>query len=345
MHRDRQVALEPRGETSLGPPTRHPPIRSFVVVLFGLIFGLAVLLSSAAAADAKPLILIFAPDCPEYGHQIERIIQGINGIEAETDVVESPEAFRLLAFLPRIKMMIIVLSRDKDYGIGPILQWFFRKGGGLIGIGFAGSEKSVGKAAEEVFPIFGNSYRTGLYDKSSKSFVMTHVKETEDEISKGLGNFSIQDQKIILSFSVANNSYAPRYPEKGNYKVLYREELTRAPSIIKYVNEGISVTFACFAGEDIQRAVDYYGHFTGTPQFQSLLSNAALSVWNNEKKYTSSLQVSQTAYSSMSTHLAELRETASKRRRAEMTARGIRVTLTVLLAAVAIGVVYRLTFR
>ena len=197
-----------------------------------LSLGLVVLmtaLSGCVAAEQKPLILIFAPDCPDYAHEIERIIQQIDGIQADTDVIESADAFRLLLFLPRVKLIVVVLSHDKNYQIGPLLEWFFDQGGGLLGIGFAASEKSVGNASREVFPIFGNNYRTGSYDRASKSFLMQHIKEEDDEISEGLGDFVAQDQKIILSFSVKNNSYAPRYPSKGEYKVLYREKTTRGP--------------------------------------------------------------------------------------------------------------------
>ena len=312
-----------------------------------LSLGLVVLmtaLSGRAAAEQKPLILIFAPDCPDYAHEIERIIQQIDGIQADTDVIESADAFRLLLFLPRVKLIVVVLSHDKNYQIGSLLEWFFDQGGGLLGIGFAASEKSVGNASREVFPIFGNNYRTGSYDRASKSFLMQHIKEEDDEISEGLGDFVAQDQKIILSFSVKNNSYAPRYPSKGEYKVLYREKTTGAPSIVKYEDNGVSVTFACFAGEDIERAVDYYGRFTGSPEFRKLLSNAVLWLWRNEKKYEASLQDSQAFYSSMDEHKKAVRDAALKRHRAEAASKVLRIALTIVLAVASIAVVYRFTF-
>jgi len=113
---------------------------------------------------------------------------------------------------------------------------------------------------------------------------------------------------------------------------------------VKYADKGVSVTFACFAGEDIERAIEYYGRFTGGAEFRKLLSNAVLCLWRNEKEYEASLQQSQAFYCSMEEHPKAVRDAALKRHRAGAASRVLRIAVTIVLAAASIAVVYRFTF-
>jgi len=178
-------------------------------------------------------------------------------------LIESLDNFRIMLYLPYVKIAIISLSVERDQNLESALEWFFSEGGGLVALGLTASKGSIGTASETVFPIFATTYRTGTYDASVGKFTMTHIKEDEDEISRGLSDFTIPDHKILLSFNTSTQAYLPRSPEAGDYKVLFRERGTGAPSVVKYQNQGVSVTFACFGGDDYDWAFNYFGQFAG----------------------------------------------------------------------------------
>lgn len=303
----------------------------------------AVLLSfRLCVAEQRPLILIFSPAAPAYGHELQRILEEDGRFDAEVTVLTSSEAFNLMMHYPTVKVGIVALGGDANRNISSTLRWFFRQGGGLVGLGFAGSEASVDIASKEVFPIFGNSYKMGAFDMTTRSYATRQIRDEEDDISRGLADFTLSDQKLVLSVDPATKAYVARAPEEGEYKVLYRESTTGAPSVVKYQNGGYSVTFASFAGTD-DPGSSYFGHFAGSDEFRALFTNAVDWVWNAESKYSRSMAEALT-YEDRMEQKRLIRQQADERDRNAERVWMMRAIVVAVLCVGAIGCVYRLFF-
>jgi hypothetical protein len=294
------------------------------------------------ASTPSPLIIVYTPQAPGYGAELRRIVE--EGFDADVVTLTDPEIFRMAIHFPNVKAVVVSLLKDLDEGIGPSLEWFFSQGGGLVGLGFAGARLATENASETVFPLFGSAYRPGKYDAATRSFRMTHVKEDDDEISRGVPTFSISTQKLVLSYDSSANQYLPTAPEEGEYKILYREETSGAPSLVKYRNGGVSVTFACFGADDFERGANYYGRFTNATEFRTLFTRALNWVWNDESKYDSStLQVGE-YFQEKNDNLTSAKGRAEDLLASAKMQRITGIALTVALAAVGIAVVYWATF-
>ena len=294
--------------------------------------------------QTKPLILIFAPKSPMYGNDLKRLIEEDDRIDAEVQVFESSEIFRVKLFFPNVKMAIVTIQTSLNQGIESVLEWYFSQGGGMIGLGFAGAEQAVGNASQNVFPIFGTSYTSGTYVPAEKKIFFTFLKEEDDPISNGLGDITIPSHKLALSFNGSSNTYLPRYPEVGTYKVLYRDENSGAPAIVKYENVGKSVTFAAFGGDDIERSPNYFGKFTGTDEFRTLFTNSVAWIWNSEEKYETSMSSAEQFFNDREDERAGILEEASRLDQKAKNARRTRFIMTFVLAGIGVVAVYWLTF-
>jgi len=311
-------------------------------LIWGSLFLL--LAPSCMAIEQKPLILIYTPDAPGFGHELASILQEDGRMDAQLMVVESSELFKLALSLSNVKAVVVAPSLSLRRGIDPALEWFFSQGGGLVGMGFAGAKQTTGNASEKVFPLFGNAMRTGKYDPKTKSFVMSFVKEEDDEISHELSDFAASTQKIVLSYNGTGNSYLPRRPESGEYKVLYREESTGAPAVVKYKADGVSVTFACFGGDDFERGVNYYGRFSKTEEFRTLFSNSVYWVWMNERKYDQAVKDAEKFYVSQAQMIQDARRKGEELEKEDRRSRQLRSLVTIIVALLASALVYWGTF-
>jgi hypothetical protein len=309
-----------------------------------LLMALLLLPVGMSSEAAKPLILIYSPRAPDYGRELQRLIQEDGRVEAEFQVLESPEVFRMMMYFPNVKAIILTLVVDNDQGLGPTLDWFFSSGGGLIALGMAASEEAIGNSSQTVFPLFATGYRIGAFDPKTRRFSMTHIKEDEDEISRGISSFTVPDHKVVLSFDIMENAYVPRYPEEGEYKVLFREENTGAPSIVKYTNTGVSVTFASFAGDDHVPSYSYYAGFTETDAFRTLFTNAVHWIWTNEDKYERHMTEAGSFYEDQRDALQLVKEEAEGMQSGAKTSRLARMVLTLALAGLACAGIYWVTF-
>jgi hypothetical protein len=174
---------------------------------------------------------------------------------------------------------------------------------------------------------------------------MTHIKELEDEISDGLGDFTVRDHKLLLSFNKTARTYLPRFPEAGDYRILYREEQTGAPSLVKYENGGVSVAFASFGGDDFERGFAYYGHYADTNEFRTLFTNAVYWVWTNEGKYDLHHNRALSFYEDRREDIMRVRTEAEDTETRTRNNRNLRIVLTLALAAVACIGTYWATFK
>lgn len=293
--------------------------------------------------DSAPVIVIYCPRAPLYAQELGRLIQDDGRIQADIRVVDSPDMFSLMLDYPTVRLAVAALSVNTNQNVGSSLDRFFFRGGALVGLGFAGSSLVTGPAAQTAFPIFGNQYISGVFDAPSRSFSMSYVKVEDDEISSGVGNLTVRDQKLILSMDSASKSYLPRTPSEGEYKVLFRELTSGAPSVVKYRNGGASVTFAGFAGDDLEKAFSYFGRFTSTLEFRTLFTNAVYWAWTNEQRYDV-VNSWASGYDQRLQEIEDARAKAEARSEKRESGRVLQVALTVVLSAVAIAGVYWLTF-
>jgi hypothetical protein len=294
--------------------------------------------------QTKPLILIFAPKSPMYGNDLKRLIEEDDRIDAEVQVLESSEIFRVKLYFPNVKMTIVTIQTSLNQGIESVLEWYFSQGGGLIGLGFAGAEQAVGNASQNVFPIFATSYTSGIYVPAEKKIYFTFLKEEDDPISNGLGDITIPSHKLALSFNGSSNTYLPRSPAVGTYKVLYRDENSGAPAIVKYENVGKSMTFAAFGGDDIERSPNYFGKFTSTDEFRTLFTNSVSWVWNAEEKYQASMDTAEQFFKAREDEKTDILEEASRLDKKAKNARTTRFIMTFVLTGIGVVAVYWLTF-
>jgi hypothetical protein len=173
---------------------------------------------------------------------------------------------------------------------------------------------------------------------------VTHIKDEEDEISAGIGDFHISDHKVILSYNSSSNTYLPKGAEEGDYKVLFREEKTGAPTMIKYENVGVSITFACFGADDIERGVSYHGRFTSSEEFIELFTNSIVWLYNNEGKYEKSMQRATQYFAKQDEELQSMLQRGKDLERKAESGRTLRTILILVFAAVGIVAVYWATF-
>jgi hypothetical protein len=204
---------------------------------------------------------------------------------------------------------------------------------------------ATGNVSQNVFPIFANGYLSGSYDLESKAYTMSHLREDEDYISEGVPSFTISTHKLVLSRNLSTNEYLGKTPQGGICKVLFREASTGAPSVVMYDHRGVSVTFACFGGDDFPRGFNYYGRFTERAEFRTLFARAVEWVWSNERKYRESMEESSDYFAEQEEELRSLMEGARKID-AQMELKRLATTIvTIALAGLGVAVVFRATFR
>ena len=150
--------------------------------------------------------------------------------------------------------------------------------------------------------------------------------------------------KGFSSFNSSSNTYLPRYPAVGTYHVLYRDENSEAPAIVKYENVGRSVTFAAFGGDDIERSPNYFGKFTGTDEFRTLFINSVTWIWDTEEKYDTSMSSAEQFFEDREEEKEEILKEASRLDQKAKNARTARFIMTFVLAGIAVVAVYWLTF-
>ncbi len=317
----------------LGDHLKLPPIvMSFWLAMATIV---ALLAPSLCLHDPKPLVLVFCPGQPNYGSELARLIDEDGRVDARILVLETEELFEAMIHFPNVKAIIASLAKEEHRDFGKSIDWFFHQGGGVVGLGFAGSYGSTGSAANDTFPLMANDCKAGEYDPKRKAFTLTLIKGEPHEMTQGLSDFTVFAQRIVLSLNITTSSYWPRKPEGGEWRVLYRDSIYGAPAVVAFRENGSSVTFATFGGEDFNRSSAYYGLFTQSEEFGTLFTNAVYWVWTNENRYEECME--------KAAALAEDRRISEEDvlKAAEETAgrlkmdRIIQVILTLLLASIS----------
>jgi len=316
-----------------------------LAVVIPVAFVLLLAQACVGNEPGKPLLIIYCPTTPEYGRELQRLVEADGKVDADILLLQDAEVFRVAVHFPNVRAVVVSLALSLSQSIGPSLEWFFSEGGGLVGLGFAGASMATGNVSQNVFPIFANGYLSGSYDLESKTYTMSHLKENEDYISEGVPSFTVSTQKLVLSRNLSTNEYLPMTPVAGAYKVLFREASTGAPSVVKYDHSGVSVTFACFGGDDFARGFNYYGRFSQTAEFKTLFTRAVEWVWSNERKYEKSLNESSGYFAGQEEELRSLMDGGRKLQARAEQRRLATAIVTIALAGIAIVVVHRVTFR
>ncbi len=315
-------------------------------LIFLLVLSLAIPICSCEnGSPTTPAILIYSPKAPGYGEALKRVIEEDGRFdEARVRICDNLEDFKVGVFFPDVKAVVVTLTTDVGQNLNATLEWFFGKGGGLIGMGFASSEVASRNASEDVFPVFGNAYRSPAYDPSQRKFIMSLLKEEDDEISRGVSSFTVPQHKLILHIDPTTKEFLQRYPESGEYKVLFAEETTGAPAVMKYRDEGVSVTFATFGGDDVTRGPSYHGLFVNQPEFKTLFTNSLQWIWDNEEKFQVSVERAAEYYQNAADHIEQVKDSAERaEERADMF-RTVRNVAVVLGAGICCAAIYWATF-
>lgn len=315
----------------------------FLLVLALILRALPVF--AEAGSSTVPVMLIYCPAAPRYGQALRTIVEEDGRFSgAKILVCGELDELRATAFFPDVKAIVLSLTRDVGQDLNSTLEWFFNNGGGIVGMGFASMWSASRNASQDVLPVFGNSYGAGTYDASTRRSLVSFVKAEEDEISQGMSSFTIPHHRFILHRNTSTSSFEEKRPESGEYKVLFTEQGTGAPLVIKYRDEGVSVTFATFGGDDIERSQGYFGLFVDDPTFRTLFTNSLYWVWMNERKLQNSLSKAEQFYQERADNLDSLRRAADDRERTADLARLLRNLLAVVGGSIGCAVVYWLTF-
>ncbi len=307
------------------------------VVLWAMVLAIS---PSLSLDEVQPLVLVFTPEQTGYGNQLATLIREYGTIDSQILVIDSEDLFETMIHFPYVRVIVVSLAEDGMRDSMESLNWFFNEGGGVVGLGFAGSSTASGPASQNAFPLFANDYRSGKYDPQKKRFSQTFVKDEVHEISDGLTDFTIAAQRLVVSWNKSTGKHVPKGPEVGDWTVLYRDSVCRAPAIVAYEGNGTSVTFATFGGEDFERGSGYYGLFSATEEFRTLFARAVDWVWRRERKYQSSIVEAERLFEARREKEKDVRERASEESRESEKARLIQVALTVALAAVSCIAIY-----
>jgi len=233
---------------------RHTTGRGIIILLIAAIC----LPSIRGLSDpaTRPLILIYTPEQPGYGNALASMIAEDDRLDADILVLQSQDLFRSMIYLPYVKVIVVSLFKENPpQEWGEDINWFFGQGGGVVGLGFAGSCRATGNASRLAFPLFANESRAGSYDPRKKSFTITFVKGQPHEISEGLSDFSINAQKICLSWRVAERRYLPQKPDRGSWTVLYRDSAYGAPAWRRGLQQKLLVLRPLHRHRGVQKAL------------------------------------------------------------------------------------------
>ena len=285
-------------------------------------------------------MVIFTPGQPDFGGVLADIIREDGRIDGDVIVLDSEGLFEAMIRFPHVKLVVVSLAEEVMMSSWESMLWFFDGGGGLVGLGYAGSLGSTSRAAESAFPLFGNDYKSGKYDPQRKRFTQTFLVDEPHIISEGLGDFSPPAQRLILSTNLSTGEYSERRPGEGELSVLYRDAVYSAPVLVAYQGNGTSVTFATFGGEDYERSFGYHGIFAQSEEFTTLFTNAVSWVWEGESRYEGHLNGADEFYSRLRVSDEEVKSRAEELERASKRNRTARALITIAAALLSSYLLY-----
>ncbi len=291
-------------------------------------------------------VLIFVQPV-KFGSALAEIIRENSGLDAieisdyrELAVMLLMPQIRSVVFGPRMDFLTIPeLYRS---GILEEIGWFFRNGGGLIGLASAGHRSVTGKLADEVFPLFGNYVELSRFDFGTGRYVLEYRAARSNAISSGVDNLQLVEQEYVVHLNPETLVPEPVMPANGSYSIIYEEPVSGMPLVISYEQQGRSVTFAGLNLVE-QEGPGCYGEVVNHDSFRKVFLNALLWVHNNQG-YARSMARRDQYFSQLELRnqgLEDLMEfNAEKETRKTTWTNAIRLISTIL-GAMAIFLIYR----
>ncbi len=267
---------------------------------------LATITPAVSSEDAKPLILLYHGPTSVYGQAVSDMIEADGRFdEARILLTDDRDLMNTILYMPQVKSVVLLITQfDFDVGVmEPALRWYFKQGGGIVGIGRAGAGDAALSLTEDVFPIFGNWLQRGEYQvrtlPNDTRRISTSVTYERDEIIPEINGespeeFVLKDKRFVTSVDTLGD-YLERKPDAGEYNVLFRDSEMGAPLVVVYHQNGTSVTFAGTDQVSEQPGDTYFGNILDDPNFSRLLMNAVYYVWSQERRYEAALVTSSEA--------------------------------------------------
>ncbi len=288
--------------------------------------------------STRPMLLVYCQGNTAYGAEVAGILQDDPRIEAEILVLTDPELVKTMLYFPYVKAVVAIFNYEKDEGLGQHLERFFQRGGGIVGIGYAGHSTTTRNASRTVFALAGNYYAVGEYNAEQKAYQHHLYVASPHEISQGMGNFTANTHKVIMFYNrTTGNLVNPEL--EGRLTVLYREPTYGAPVIVAYEDAGACVTFACFAGDALERAPTYFGRFTQQDGFKTLLRNSVIWVWAHESGANDTRAEACSHFAARRDDMARVAEQTERLQRRAKEAYILRSVLVIAMATLGVGVV------
>ena len=297
---------------------------------------LLILWVAAAAADVKPVIIVYSGGTPELGEMLASMIESDDRLDAQVRIALNPGEVILATMAPATQC-IVVYAEHKDYvsELDAFLVPYFEGGGGLVGIMETCYEPSAPGMATEVFQVFGNS--TDVERSIRERRTRTYILEESGEIASGLPEeFEILSMGTYLSADEDGNHV--RVP--GDYNVIYRDNATGCPLIITHESNdgGRSVAFPGIMLANIPRLDVYYGNLMLEENFVKLFTNSVTWATGNSriKRVREGLAE---AMQEQENRIRQLADEAEDTRQGEATNRIVRLLLLWAAGLVSMGVV------
>jgi len=274
-------------------------------------------------------------------------------IEGETDldvcVLSDYKGLAQVLLLPEIR--VLVFGPQMDFlnvpelyrkGILDEVEWFFRSGRGLVGMGTAGDSAVTGELAEKVFPLFGNYLELGKFDFDSGKYSVRYHESEPSPISSGIGDVKIFEQQYVVHLNSSTLTAEKLVPKEGRYSVVYEEAESGIPLVVSYEKTGRSVTFAGLNLVE-EEGPGCYRDVMNQDSFRRMFLGALL--WSKENQgYTRALSQRDEFFSNLSSEsevIHELIEANAERQDRRRLWIDVRRLLSTLVGAAAVFYIYK----
>jgi hypothetical protein len=296
------------------------------------------IVSTAAAADLEPVIVVYSGGTPELGELLASLIESDDRLDARVLIARSPGEVVLAAVTPATQC-IVIYAEHKDYvsELDPALVPYFEEGGGLVGIMEPCYEPSAPGLATRVFPVFGNSSDRELSMKERRT--RTYILEEASEIASGLPE-TFQILSIGTYLSADDEGKHVRVP--GDYVVVYRDNATGCPLVIAHESHagGRSVAFPGIMLAKVPRLDVYYGNLVLEEEFVKVFTNSVAWAAGNARIKRVEEGLAE-AMVEQEDRIRQLLDEAEKTRRSKATGRMVGILLLWAGGLVSIGVVLK----
>jgi len=211
----------------------------FVVVLIVLLP-----VSFASTSDRSIILIYDRSGIESFASRLAEVLQPVFG-ESEVWLTRDPELFNSIAFLPQVKMLLVLVNKRDVSLNAEVVEWFFDRGGSVLGNFDAGVEGDSGVMASHVFPVYANTSTTGSFNRQTRRYEMTYVKKDAHEVTEDLPDrFKTLERRMVIRWNERVREAVRILPPTGTLSDIYVEESNGFPLVILYEEEGRSAFFS-----------------------------------------------------------------------------------------------------